>query len=115
MMGILTSGVVCRCPPRVRMSRKLRRGRMRRPAYRRLLFAAFAVARITVFPPRVHIRPVHWSLRVNYSSGNLHLFEAYFFFLAGSPAVAHYDPRDHLLEKSAPRRPLEHARCLRWR
>ena len=44
------SGAVCCCPPRVRTSRKLHRGRTRRPAYRRMLFAAFAAARIAIFP-----------------------------------------------------------------
>ena len=50
MPYILASGAVCGCPPRVRMRRELHRGHMRRPAYRRLLFAAFAAARMAVFP-----------------------------------------------------------------
>jgi len=50
MPYILASGAVCGCPPRVRTRRELHRGHMRRPAYRRLLFAAFAAARMAVFP-----------------------------------------------------------------
>ncbi|WVZ85378.1 hypothetical protein U9M48_032314 [Paspalum notatum var. saurae] len=47
-----------------------------------------------------------WSLRVNPSSGNLHPTEAHLLFPhpkdpAGCLAVAHYAPRDHLLEVRA--------------
>ena len=50
VLGRDASGAVCGCPSRVRTSRKLHRGRTRRPAYRRMLFAAFAAARIAIFP-----------------------------------------------------------------
>jgi len=71
--GIHASGAVSGCPPRVRMSRKLRCGRMRQPAYRRLLFAAFAAARNphTCLSSRAQHHPVHGSLPFNYNSGNL--------------------------------------------
>jgi hypothetical protein len=36
---MVASGAVCGCPPRVRTSRELSCGRMRRPACRRLLYA----------------------------------------------------------------------------
>ncbi|KAG2556025.1 hypothetical protein PVAP13_8NG085804 [Panicum virgatum] len=78
----IASGTVYSGPPRVRTSCKLRRGHIRRPAYCRLLFAA---ARISAFLPCAHLCPIHWLLRVNYSSGNLHLSEAHFFFPAGLP------------------------------
>jgi hypothetical protein len=38
-INIHASGAVCGCPPRIRTSRKLDHGRMRRSACRRLLFA----------------------------------------------------------------------------
>ena len=50
MPYILASGAVCTCPPRVRTRRELHHGHMRQPAYRCLLFAAFAAARMAVFP-----------------------------------------------------------------
>ncbi|KAK3157494.1 hypothetical protein QOZ80_2AG0123280 [Eleusine coracana subsp. coracana] len=49
--------------------------------------------------------PSTWSLRVNPSSGNLHPTEAHLAFLLpqepGRLAIAHYAPRDHLLEVRA--------------
>jgi len=48
----MQAGAGCGCPPRSRTDRMIRRGSMRLPACRRIIFAGFAAARFT---PRLTI------------------------------------------------------------